>query len=137
MNSSSDNIGVTGIIHVHKDVLTAIARKTACCIPGVVRLDAGAGFMGGLRELVGSGKNEGKAIAVSVDERTQKVTVDLKFVLEYGKYASDVAAAVQKAIYHEITALTGMKVNCVNVFITDIDSAVEEKTDEEEKGEGE
>ena len=66
------------------------------------------------------------------------VSLEILIVAAYGTKLGEVAAAVQKAVYHQIVDFTGMNVKSIDVVITDTEDVPEEdKKDDEDVVEGE
>ena len=121
---------------VHESVIISLARKAVAGIPGFIRF-SGSSIVSDLADLVGSKRRFDKSIVVT--ESGNDVSLEILIVAAYGFKFGEVAAAVQKAVYHQIVDFTGMNVKSIDVVITDTEDAPVEKTadDEEEILEGE
>ena len=121
---------------VHESVIISLARKAIEGIPGFIRF-SGSSIVSDLADLVGSKRRFDKSIVVT--ESGNEVSLEILIVAVYGCKFSEVAAAIQKAVYHQIVDFTGMSVKSIDVVITDTEDApVEEKHgDDEEVVEGE
>ena len=120
---------------VHESVIISLARKAVTGIPGFIRF-SGSSLVSDLADLVGSKRRFDKSIVVT--ESGNDVSLEILIVAAYGSRLGEVAAAVQKAVYHQIADFTGMNVKSIDVVITDTeDVPEEEKADEEDVVEGE
>ena len=120
---------------VHESVIISLARKAVTGIPGFIRF-SGSSIVADLADLVGSKRRFDKSIVVT--ESGNEISLEILIVAAYGAKLPEVAAAVQKAVYHQIVDFTGMNVKNIDVVITDTEDApVEKKDDEEDVIEGE
>ena len=120
---------------VHESVIISLARKAVAGIPGFVRF-SGSSIVSDLADLVGSKRRFDKSIVVTEGEN--EVSLEILIVAAYGSKFNEVAAAVQKAVYHQIVDFTGMKVKSIDVVVTDTeDVPVEEKPADTDVVEGE
>ena len=119
---------------VHESVIISLARKAVEGIPGFIRF-SGSSIVSDLADLVGSKRRFDKSIVVT--ESNGEVSLEILIVAAYGSKLGEIAAAVQKAVYHQIVDFTGMNVKSIDVVITETEDAPEEETDDEEVVEGE
>ena len=120
---------------VHESVIISLARKAVTGIPGFIRF-SGSSIVSDLADLVGSKRRFDKSIVVT--ESGSDVSLEILIVAAYGSKLGEVAAAIQKAVYHQIVDFTGMNVKSIDVVITDTEDAPEEgKPDEDDVAEGE
>lgn len=120
---------------VHESVIISLARKAVAGIPGFIRF-SGSSIVSDLADLVGSKRRFDKSIVVTESE--DGVSLEILIVAAYGTKLGEVAAAVQKAVYHQIVDFTGMNVKSIDVVITDTEDVPEEdKKDDEDVVEGE
>lgn len=120
---------------VHESVIISLARKAVAGIPGFVRF-SGSSIVSDLADLVGSKRRFDKSIVVTEGEN--EVSLEILIVAAYGSKFNEVAAAVQKAVYHQIVDFTGMNVKSIDVVVTDTeDVPVEEKPADTDVVEGE
>ena len=117
---------------VHESVIISLARKAVTGIPGFIRF-SGSSIVSDLADLVGSKRRFDKSIVVT--ESGGEVSLEILIVAAYGSKLGEIAAAVQKAVYHQIVDFTGMNVKSIDVVITDTEDAAspEEKADDEEE----
>ena len=120
---------------VHESVIISLARKAVTGIPGFIRF-SGSSIVSDLADLVGSKRRFDKSIVVT--ESGNDVSLEILIVAAYGAKLGEIAAAVQKAVYHQIVDFTGMNVKSIDVVITDTEDAPEEeKSDDDDIVEGE
>ena len=120
---------------VHESVIISLARKAVAGIPGFVRF-AGSSIVSDLADLVGSKRRFDKSIVVTESEN--EVSLEILIVAAYGSKFNEVAAAIQKAVYHQIVDFTGMTVKSIDVVVTDTeDVPAEEKPAADDVVEGE
>lgn len=129
-SSIRDQKAVSGVVRVHESVISAIIRKAACSVPGVVRL-AGNMLVDNIAEFVGSRKVLDRAISIEMGDN--EVAIELQIVVAFGAYIPEVARNVQKTVISEIARITGMNVPSINVIVSDVEEMPEEETDTEEK----
>ena len=120
---------------VHESVIISLARKAVTGIPGFIRF-SGSSIVSDLADLVGSKRRFDKSIVVT--ESGSDVSLEILIVAAYGAKLAEVAAAIQKAVYHQIVDFTGMNVKSIDVVITDTEDAPEaDKSDDDDVIEGE
>ena len=129
IGSIGEEATVGGIVKVHESVILSIVRKTACEVPGVIRM-AGNSFVDNLADIVGNRRIFDKAVRLEMGDNT--VSLEVQLILEYGCNIPEVAREVQKKIAEEILNITGMTVNKVNIVVADLDEEDEEEDEEEE-----
>ena len=113
---------------VHESVIISLARKAVEGIPGFIRF-SGSSIVSDLADLVGSKRRFDKSIVVT--ESNGEVSLEILIVAAYGSNFSEVAAAVQKAVYDQIVDFTGMKVKSIDVVITETEDAPGEPQDDD------
>ena len=125
----------TSAYKVHESVIISLARKAVDGIPGFIRF-SGSSIVSDLADLVGGRRRFDKSIVVT--ESGNDVSLEILIVAAYGSKFSEVAAAVQKAVYHQVADFTGLNVKSVDVIVTDAEDAPESgSADEGEVVEGE
>ncbi len=118
-------------IRVHENVLSTIVRKAALSVEGVLRL-SDVGVIDSLAEIVGARKMFDRSILIDMGESSVK-HIEIRIVAEYGCYIPDVAENIQKKVIAEITDMTGMKVDALDVTVTDVDERpADDKVETEE-----
>ena len=133
-NSAKTTAAAPSAYTVHESVIISLARKAVAGIPGFVRF-SGSSIVSDLADLVGSKRRFDKSIVVTEGEN--EVSLEILIVAAYGSKFNEVAAAVQKAVYHQIVDFTGMKVKSIDVVITETEDAPAEPKDDDDVVEGE
>ena len=114
---------------VHESVIISLARKAVEGIPGFIRF-SGSSIVSDLADLVGSKRRFDKSIVVT--ESGSDVSLEILVVAAYGSKLGEVAAAIQKAVYHQIVDFTGMNVKSIDVVITDTEDVPENSQDDDQ-----
>jgi uncharacterized alkaline shock family protein YloU len=114
-----------GLVKIHENVISSIARKVACSVNGVIRI-AGSPLVDNIAEIIGNRKMGDRSIVIDINEDT--VAIEIKLNISYGSHIPTVAANVQAAIMKEVEKMTGMTVTNVNVIVQELDS--EDREDE-------
>ena len=105
---------------VHESVIISLARKAVEGIPGFIRF-SGSSIVSDLADLVGGKRRFDKSIVVT--ENGSDISLEILIVAAYGSKFSEVASAVQKAVYHQIADFTGLNVKSIDVIVTDTEDA--------------
>ena len=105
---------------VHESVIISLARKAVEGIPGFIRF-SGSSIVSDLADLVGGKRRFDKSIVVT--ENGSDISLEILIVAAYGSKFSEVAAAIQKAVYHQIVDFTGLNVKTIDVIVTDTEDA--------------
>ncbi|MGE4565580.1 MAG: Asp23/Gls24 family envelope stress response protein [Victivallaceae bacterium] len=119
-----------GEVKIHENVISALVRKATLAIPGVARL-AGSQLVDNIAEIVGYRRMQDRAICVSLEEDSNRVTIDVKVNLLFDTKVPVVATAIQKAVIEAVESATGMTVLKVNVIVQELESEVEPESEEE------
>ena len=119
---------------VHESVIISLARKAVEGIPGFVRF-SGSSLVSDLADLVGGRRHFDKSIVVT--ESGNDVSLEILIVVAYGSNFAEVAAAVQKAVYHQVADFTGLNVKSIDIVVTDTEDAKADDRDEDDVVEGE
>lgn len=101
-----------GKVIVAPEVLLSIARLTTLSMPGVARLGSSR-----MRGILGS-KGTGGVCVIVEDDR---VTVDVRIVVEHGVNMLQLSQGLQARIARAVHDMVGMKVATVNVYIADVE----------------
>lgn len=112
--------GASSNYTVHESVIISLARKAMDGIPGFVRF-SGSSIVSDLADLIGSRHRFDKSIVVT--ESGNDVSIEILIVAAYGSNFVEVAAAIQKAVYHQVVDFTGMNVKNIDVVITDTEDS--------------
>ena len=119
---------------VHESVIISLARKAVVGIPGFIRF-SGSSIVSDLADFVGSKRRFDKSIVVT--ESGNEISLEILIVAAYGAKLAEVAAAVQKAVYHKVADVTGLNIKSIDVVVTDTEDAKVESQDESDVVEGE
>lgn len=129
-NSNADNAGKTTI---EDGVVAKVVGIATRDVAGVYALGGGAArALGAIRDAVG---NTDLTQGVSVEVGEKQVAVDITMVVEYPKPLKGVADEVRSAVYSAVEELVGLDVVEVNITISDIHIASEDKDDSQTKEE--
>lgn len=112
-------------------VVAKVADIAAREVRGVHDLAGGA--TGTFRRLTPGLDDRGTGAAVEVGER--EAIVDLSLVVEYGVSIPDVSEAVRQNVIDRLQYITGLEVKEVNVEVTDLFFAEEERRKQAAKAE--
>lgn len=104
-----------GNIHISEEVLAVIAAAAAVEVEGVGGLSTS--LSADLAEFLGR-KSLSKGIQITVLE--DSVRVDVSMLVKYGYTVTDVAKAVQDAVYTAIESTSGLSVESVNVHVAGV-----------------
>ncbi len=119
-----------GEVKIHENVISALVRKATLSIAGVARL-AGSPLVDNIAEIVGYRRMQDRAISVTLEEDSNRVTIDVKVNLLFDTKVPVVATAIQKAVIEAVEAATGMTVLKVNVIVQELESEPEPESAEE------
>lgn len=119
-----------GEVKIHENVISALVRKATLSIPGVARL-AGSALVDNIAEIVGYRRMQDRAISVTLEEDSNRVTIDVKVNLLFDTKVPVVATAIQKAVIEAVESATGMTVLKVNVIVQELESEAEPESEEE------
>ena len=127
---SSSHANSTGVVKVHESVIASIVRKAALDVEGVLRLGTSS-LMDNLAEIVGSKKIQDRSITVEMNESS--VSVELRVILQYGVEIPQVANELKETVAAEITKLSGMRVDHVNIVVMDLEDVPQDGEDDLEE----
>lgn len=117
-----DNEVNIGIVKISDEVVSVIAGIAAEEIQGVVEFQHGVG--NNISNLLKSKKNFGKSVKVTLGENS--ATIDLNLSVQYGLKIQNVIEAVQENVKKTVEAITGLKVDAINVSVQSIYQVKEE-----------
>ncbi len=103
-----------GIVNVNEDVLTSIAGVAAMEVEGVGGLTSGSVD---ITEILGMKANS-KGIRLRMDG--DFCQLDIFISVKYGTVIPTISKAVQEKIYASVESMTGIRLNSVNVHVTDV-----------------
>ena len=127
---SSSHANSTGVVKVHESVIASIVRKAALDVEGVLRLGTSS-LMDNLAEIVGSKKIQDRSITVEMNESS--VSVELRVILQYGVEIPQIANELKETVAAEITKLSGMRVDLVNIVVMDLEDVPQDGEDDLEE----
>ena len=104
-----------GSVSISEEVLAVIAAAAAVDVEGVSSL--GSGLSSDVTATANR-KALTKGVRLTVEE--EQVTVDLSILVRYGYVVTDVARAVQDAVYSAVENTSGLGVACVNVAVVGV-----------------
>ena len=104
-----------GSVSISEEVLTVIAAAAAVDVEGVSSLGSG---LSSDATATANRKALTKGVRLSVED--EKVTVDLSILVRYGYVVTDVAKAVQDAVFSAVENTSGLGVACVNVAVVGV-----------------
>lgn len=116
-----------GNIKIADDVVKTISAKAAQDVAGVYKLAGGVADE--VSKMLGK-KRLTNGVKVEVGEK--ECSVEVYIIVEYGHQISEVAQNVQREVLNAVTAMTGLKVVEVNVFVQDVKILSEEVYDEKD-----
>lgn len=105
----------SGQLSFNEQVLEKIASLALLEVGGVLAATSGGGFFN---------LKSSKGVEIQIQDN-QDVIVNLEVILEYGKSAPDVYAALKHSISARIYRMTGLKVREVNVRVLNVLTAEE------------
>lgn len=106
-----------GIVKISDEVVSVIAGIAAEEIEGILEIPQGVG--NNISQILkGKKTNTGKSVKVTLGE--DKATIDLAVAVEYGIKIPEVVNAVQENVKKTVEAMTGLKVDAVNVSVQNI-----------------
>ncbi len=120
-----------GEVKIHENVISSLVRRAVTGIEGVSRL-AGSTLVDNIAEIVGSRRMQDRAIAVNLEDDSNRVSIDIKVNLLFGCKVPVVATAIQKAVIEAVEAATGMTVTKVNVIVQELETLEASEEDSEE-----
>ena len=105
-----------GSIIISEDVITAIVEQALKDVDGVIGLSVKPGA--DIVEVIGK-KGWGKGLRISISQ-DNSMSVACNILVEYGQSVVAVAQAAQEAVTNALEAMTGVKVEAVNVNVCGI-----------------
>lgn len=101
-----------GNIWISEEVIASIAALAVRDVDGVYGLSTTATL--DLGNIIGK-KNLRRGIRVSIDG--EKIDISCNLVVKYGEAVMDIAKQVQEAINSEVTSMTGITPNKININV--------------------
>ncbi|MBE6984013.1 MAG: Asp23/Gls24 family envelope stress response protein [Ruminococcaceae bacterium] len=101
-----------GNIWISEEVIASIAALAVRDVDGVYGLSTSATL--DLGNIIGK-KNLRRGIKVNIDG--EKIDISCNLVVKYGEAVMDIAKQVQEAINSEVTSMTGITPNKININV--------------------
>ena len=112
-----NNESTIGIVKISDEVVSVIAEIAADEIQGIVEVPHGVSS--NISQILkGKKDSSGKSVKVTLEE--DKAIIELNVAVEYGMKIPDVVSAVQENVKKTVKAMTGLKVDKVNVNVQNI-----------------
>ena len=106
-----------GIVKISDEVVSVIAGIAAEEVDGIIEIPQGVG--NNISQILkGKKSNVGKSVKVTLVE--DKAIIDLSLAVEYGVKIPEVVTSVQENVKKTVEAITGLKVEAVNVSVQNI-----------------
>lgn len=128
MENSNNDVNI-GIVKISDEVVSVIAGIAAEEIQGVIEFQQGVG--NNITNLLKSKKNVGKSVKVTLSENS--TVIDLNLSVKYGLKIQEVIELVQENVKKTVEAMTGLKVDAININVQSIYQVKEEKEEIKEK----
>lgn len=124
---SVENSGIT----ISDDAIAVIAGKAVSEVSGISNM--AGGFAGGITEVLSGKKNLAKGI--KVDSETKNLKIDVHIIVDYGVRIPDIAFDIQNRVKKNVEAMTGLKVQQVNVHVQGVNTGVDKDNNEKSETE--
>ena len=112
-----NNESTIGIVKISDEVVSVIAEIAADEIQGIVEVPHGVSS--NISQILkGKKASSGKSVKVTLEE--DKAIIELNVAVEYGIKIPEVVSAVQENVKKTVEAMTGLKVDKVNVIVQNI-----------------
>ena len=112
-----NNESTIGIVKISDEVVSVIAEIAADETQGIVEVPHGVSS--NISQILkGKKASSGKSVKVTLEE--DKAIIELNVAVEYGMKIPDVVSAVQENVKKTVEAMTGLKVDKVNVNVQNI-----------------
>ena len=112
-----NNESSVGFVKISDEVVSVIAEIAADEIQGIVEVQHGVSS--NISQILkGKKVSNGKSVKVTLEE--DKAIIELNVAVEYGMKIPEVVSAVQENVKKTVEAMTGLKVDKVNVNVQNI-----------------
>ena len=112
-----NNESTVGIVKISDEVVSVIAEIAADEIQGIVEVQHGVSS--NISQILkGKKVSNGKSVKVTLEE--DKAIIELNVAVEYGMKIPEIVSAVQENVKKTVEAMTGLKVDKVNVNVQNI-----------------
>lgn len=106
-----------GIVRISDEVVSVISGIAAEEIQGIVEIPHGVG--NNISQILkGKKTSTGKSVKVTLGE--DSAIIDINVAVEYGVKIQEVVSAVQENVKKTVEAMTGLKVEAVNINVQNI-----------------
>ena len=125
-----NNESAIGIVKISDEVVSVIAEIAADEIKGIVEIPHGVSS--NISQILkGKKASSGQSVKVTLDE--DKATIEINVAVEYGMRIPEVVASVQENVKRTVEAMTGLKVDKVNVNVQNIYVPKQEQPEAEQE----
>lgn len=107
-----------GTVKISDEVVSVIAAIAAVEIDGVQEIQNVPGVGNNITQILKGKKTSGKSVVVTLGEGSAIIEVNL--AVEYGIKIPEVVTAVQENVKKTVEAMTGLKVESVNMNVQNI-----------------
>ena len=104
-----------GSVSISEEVLAVIAAAAAVDVEGVSSLGSGLSS-----DVTTAANRQALTRGVRLAVEDERITVDLSILVRYGYVVTDVAKAVQDAVFSAVENTSGLSVCCVNVAVVGV-----------------
>ena len=112
-----NNESTIGIVKISDEVVSVIAEIAADEIQGIVEVPHGVSS--NISQILkGKKSSSGKSVKITLEE--DKAIIELNVAVEYGMKIPEIVSAVQENVKKTVEAMTGLKVDKVNVNVQNI-----------------
>ena len=123
---NTNNETAVGIVKISDEVVSVIAEIATTEIQGIVGVQHGVSS--NISQILkGKKVSNGKSVKVTLEE--DKAIIELNVAVEYGMKIPEVVSAVQENVKKTVEAMTGLKVDKVNVNVQNIYVPKKEQTE--------
>ena len=116
---------------IQDTVVSKISGIAAQEVDGIRMGGGGSQAIGGLISSVTGGRNGGQTAGVTVEVGQEEAAIDLTLTAEYGKSIPQLSEAVRRNVINRVENLVGLKVNEVNIDVTNIFFPQEEQSQQQ------
>ena len=116
---------------VQDSVVSKISGIAAQEVDGIRMGGGGTQAVSGFLSSVTGGRNGGQTAGVSVEVGQEEAAIDLTLTAEYGKSIPQLSEAVRRNVINRVESLVGLKVNEVNIDVTNIFFPQEEQNQQQ------
>lgn len=107
-----------GTVKISDEVVSVIAEIAALEIDGVQGTQGVPGVGNNITQILKGKKASGKSVKVTLGEGT--AIIDVNLAVEYGRKIPEIVSQVQENVKKTVEAMTGLKVDAVNMNVSNI-----------------